>query len=71
MMSEPQDRGQLTNEERHLLRLLRHGPQSVATAAHALRISFEQTQDLFQRLDRKVGLVRLFRYDTLRYGLAE
>jgi hypothetical protein len=39
--------------------------------AEALRISPEQTQDVLQRLDRKVGLVRLFRYDTLRYGLAE
>jgi hypothetical protein len=39
--------------------------------AEALRLSFEQTQDLFQRLDHKVGLVRLFRYDTLRYGLTE
>jgi hypothetical protein len=71
MMSEPQDRGQLTDEERHLLRLLRHGPQSVTTVAQALRMSVEQTQDLFQRLDRNVGLVRLVRYDTLRYGLAE
>jgi hypothetical protein len=70
-MDEPQDVCALTDEERHLVRLLRHGPQSVATAAHAMRISFEQTQDLFHRLDRKVGLVRLFRYDTLRYGLAE
>jgi hypothetical protein len=39
--------------------------------AEALRISPEQTQALFQSLDRKVGIVRLFRYDTLRYGLPE
>jgi hypothetical protein len=39
--------------------------------AEALRITPEQTQDVLQRLDRKVGLVRLFRYDTLCYGLAE
>jgi hypothetical protein len=39
--------------------------------AEALTISPEQTQAILQRLDRKVGLVRLFRYDTLRYGLAE
>jgi len=39
--------------------------------AEALYISPEQTQDVLQSLDRKVGIVRLFRYDTLRYGLAE
>ncbi|RPJ19110.1 MAG: hypothetical protein EHM35_21095 [Planctomycetaceae bacterium] len=61
----------LTDEERHLLRLLRHGPQSVTTVAEALRLNPQQTQDIFQRLDGKVGLGRLFRYDTLRYGLAE
>jgi hypothetical protein len=70
-MDKSQDVGTLTDNERHLLRLLRHGPQSVTTAAQALRLSFEHTQDLFQRLDRQVGLVRLVRYDTLRYGLAE
>jgi predicted ArsR family transcriptional regulator len=70
-MGEPQDVCALTDEERYLLRLLRHGPQSVSMMAEALRLSPEQTQDIFQRLDRKVGLVRLFRYDTLRYGLAE
>ena len=70
-MDERRDVGQLTHEERRLLRLLRHGPQSVTTVVEALRLSPQQTQDLFQRLDRKVGLVRLFRYDTLRYGLAE
>ena len=70
-MDELQDVGQLTDEERSLLRLLRHGPQSVTTVVEALRLSFEQTQDLFQRLDHNVGLVRLFRYDTLRYGLTE
>jgi hypothetical protein len=70
-MDERRDVGQLTHEERRLLRLLRHGPQSVTTLAEALRLSFEQTQDLFQRLDHNVGLVRLFRYDTLRYGLTE
>jgi hypothetical protein len=70
-MGEFQDGGALTDEERHLIRLLRHGPQSVTAVAEALCISSEQTQDVFQRLDRKVGLVRLCRYDTLRYGLAE
>ena len=70
-MGEPQDFHALTDEERHLLRLLRHGPQSVTMMAEALHLSPEKAQDIFQRLDRKVGLVRLFRYDTLRYGLAE
>jgi DNA-binding CsgD family transcriptional regulator len=70
-MGEPQDVYELTDEERHLIRLLRHGPQSVATVAEALHMSPQQIQDLFQRLDRKVGLVRLFRSDTLCYGLAE
>jgi predicted ArsR family transcriptional regulator len=70
-MGEPQDMCELTDEERHLIRLLRHSPQSVTTVAEALCISREQTQDVLQRLDRKVGLVRLFRYGTLRYGLPE
>jgi hypothetical protein len=39
--------------------------------AEALRMSLEQAQVVIQRLHRTVGLVRLFRYDTLRYGLAE
>jgi predicted transcriptional regulator len=70
-MGEPRDMCALTDEERHLLTFLRHGPQSVTRVGEALRLSPQQTQDLFQRLDRKVGLVRLFRDDTLRYGLAE
>ena len=70
-MGEPQDVCALTDEERHLIRLLRHTPQSVTTIAKALCISPEQTQAVLQSLDRKVGLVRLVRYDTLRYGLPE
>jgi hypothetical protein len=70
-MGEPQKVSELTDEERHLIRLLRHGPQSVGILAEALRLSPEQTQDVLQRLDRTVGLVRLFRYDTLCYGCAE
>jgi predicted ArsR family transcriptional regulator len=70
-MGEPRDMCELTAEERDLIRLLRHEPQSVAGVAEALRISPEQTQAVLQSLDRKVGLVRLFRYDTLRYGLPE
>ncbi len=70
-MGNPQDVCELTDEERHLIRLLRHSPQSSRTVAEALCISRERTQDVIQSLDRKVGIVRLFRYDTLRYGLAE
>ena len=70
-MGEPQDMCALTDEERHLIRLLRHSPQSVTTVAEALRLSPEQTQAVLQSLDRKVGIVRLFRYDTPRYGLPE
>jgi predicted ArsR family transcriptional regulator len=70
-MGEPQPVCALTDEERHLIKLLRHSPQSVTTVAEALYISPEQAQDVLQRLDRKVGLVRLFRHDTLRYGLPE
>ncbi|MGH8069451.1 MAG: hypothetical protein ACRERE_30285 [Candidatus Entotheonellia bacterium] len=70
-MGEPLDVSALTTEERHLIALLRQGPQSVHGLAAALRINPEQTQDVLQRLNRKVGIVPLFRYDTLRYGLAE
>ena len=70
-MGEPQDVSELTDEEQHLIRLLLHSPQSVATVAEALCISREQTQAVLQSLHRKVGIVRLFRYDTLCYGLAE
>jgi hypothetical protein len=70
-MGESQDVWALTDEERHLIRLLRHSPQSVTMVAEALYIIPEQAQDVLQRLDRKVGLVRLFRYDTLRYKLPE
>ena len=62
---------ELTAEERHLIALLRQGPQSVNGLAKALRISPDQTQDVLQSLNRKVGVVPLFRFDTLRYGLAE
>jgi hypothetical protein len=70
-MGEPIYICELTAKERHLLALLRQGSQSVHGLAKALRFSPEQTQDVLQRLDRKVGLVRLVRCDTLRYGLAE
>jgi hypothetical protein len=70
-MGEPSNACELTTTERHLIALLRHGPQSVTGVAEALRMSLEQAQVVIQRLHRTVGLVRLFRYDTLRYGLAE
>ena len=70
-MGEPQEVCELTAEEQHLIALLRQGPQSVNGLAEALRLSPEQTQDVLQCLDRKVGIVPLYRYDTLRYGLAE
>jgi hypothetical protein len=70
-MGKPRDVSVLTTAERHLIALLRQGPRSVHELAAALRISPEQTQDVLQRLNRKVGIVPLFRYDTIRYGLAE
>jgi hypothetical protein len=70
-MREPMDMYELAPEERHLIALLRQGPQSVYGVAEALRLSADQAQDVVQRLDRKVGLVPLYRYATLRYGLAE
>jgi hypothetical protein len=45
-MGEPQDVCALTDEERHLISLLRHSPQSVTTLAEALYLSPEQTQDV-------------------------
>jgi DNA-binding CsgD family transcriptional regulator len=70
-MGDPVSQPVLTAEERHALGLLRHGPQSLQGLAETLGLNPEQTQNLLQSLNRKVGLVRLFRYDTLRYGLAE
>lgn len=70
-MGEPLNGDELTAEERHAIVLLRQGPQSVTGMADALRMSLEQAQAVIQRLHRNVGLVSLFRYDTLRYGLAE
>ena len=70
-MGKPVYQPELTRAERHLITLLRHGPQSVTGLAKALQTSFGHIDDVLQGLDRKVGLVRLFRCDTLRYGLAE
>jgi hypothetical protein len=70
-MSTPIFQPQLSRQEHHLLALLRQGPQSVAGLAKALQTSLGHMDDVLQDLDRKVGLVRLFRCDTLRYRLAE
>ena len=70
-MGETMDVGGLTTEERHLIGLLRQGPQSVNGLAEALRISTDHARNVLQSLNRKVGIVPLFRFDTLRYGLAE
>jgi predicted ArsR family transcriptional regulator len=70
-MGEPMFIGELTAEERHLIILLRQGPQSANGLAKAMRLSTNQTHDVLQSLNRKVGIVPLFRFDTLRYGLAE
>jgi predicted ArsR family transcriptional regulator len=70
-MGEPRDVCELTAEERHAIALLRHGPQSLHGLAETLGLNPEQAQNVLKRLKRKVGLVPLFRYNTLRYGLAE
>jgi hypothetical protein len=70
-MGKPMYACELTTEERQLIVLLRQGPQSVQGLAEALRISPDQTQVVLQNLNRKVGIVPLFRFDILRYGLAE
>ena len=70
-MREPSQAGELTTEERHLIVVLRQGPQSVKTLTEALRISADHIQDVLHSLNRKVGIVPLFRFDTIRYGLAE
>jgi DNA-binding CsgD family transcriptional regulator len=70
-MDEPRNDGELTAEERHVIALLRQGPQSLQRLAETLGLNPEQTQHVLQRLHRKVGIVRLYRYTTLRYGLAE
>jgi predicted ArsR family transcriptional regulator len=70
-MGEPQDMCELTAEERQVIALLRHGPQSLHGLAETLGLNPEQTQQVLQRLSRTVGIVPLFRDHTLRYGLAE
>jgi hypothetical protein len=70
-MGEPLNVCELTAEEQHAIALMRHGPQSLHGLAETLGLNPEQTQNVLQRLNRKVGLVPLFRSNTLRYGLAE
>jgi hypothetical protein len=71
VMDEPLNGCELTEEARQAIALLRHGPQSLQGLAETLGLNLEQTQAVFQRLSRHVGIVPLFRSDTLRYGLAE
>jgi predicted ArsR family transcriptional regulator len=70
-MGESRNLGALTAAERHAIALLRQGPQSLQGLAETLGLNPEQTQQVLQRLHRTVGIVPLFRYNTLRYGLAE
>ena len=70
-MGEPLAIGESTAEERHVIALLRRGPQSLQGLAETLGLNPEQAQHVLQRLTRTVGIVPLFRYNTLRYGLAE
>jgi hypothetical protein len=70
-MGEPLNVCELTAEERHAIMLLRHGPQSLHGLAETLGLNPEQAHNVLRRLNRKVGIVRLFRCNTLRYGLAE
>lgn len=70
-MGEPLNVCESTAEERHVIALLRYGPQSLYRLAETLGLNPEQTQNVLHRLNRNVGIVPLFRYNTLRYGLAE
>jgi DNA-binding CsgD family transcriptional regulator len=70
-MGKPFNGGELTAAERHAIVLLRHGPQSLQGLAETLGLNPEQTQNVLGRLNRKVGIVSLFRHNNLRYGLAE
>jgi hypothetical protein len=70
-MGEPLNVGESTAAERHVIALLRQGPQSLPGVAETLGLNLEQTQTVLGRVNRHVGIVPLFRYNTLRYGLAE
>jgi DNA-binding CsgD family transcriptional regulator len=62
---------ELTPEEQHLLAFLRQGPRSADELATALCLNPDDVRTLVGSLDRKIGLIPLFRSGTLRYGLAE
>jgi hypothetical protein len=47
------------------------GPRSVEELAKALHTNPEHIRGLIESLDRKVGIVPLYRFATCRYGLAE
>ncbi len=70
-MGEHRNVGALTAAERRAIAVLRQGPQSLQGLAEALGLNPEQAQHVLGRLHRTAGIVRLFRYNTLRYGLAE
>jgi hypothetical protein len=70
-MGKPRNVDELTATERHVIALLRQGPQSLQGLAETLGLNPEQTQHVLQCLHRVVGIVPLFRHNTLRYGLAE
>jgi predicted ArsR family transcriptional regulator len=55
-MGEPLNVGESTAEERHVIALLRHGPQSLQGLAETLGLNPEQTQNVLQRLNRTVGI---------------
>lgn len=70
-MGERTPHPELTPQERRIISLLRQGAQSVNELAEALRTSPQDIRCLLETLDRKVGIVPLFRSGILRYGLAE
>jgi DNA-binding CsgD family transcriptional regulator len=70
-VGEPTPDPELTPQERHILVLLRQGPQSINALAEALHTSPEHIRSLVASLDSKVGLVRVYCSVTLSYGLAE
>ncbi len=70
-MGEHYNMDALTAAERRAIVLLRQGPQSLQGLAETLGLNPEQAQHVLGRLHRTVGIVPLFRDDTLRYGLAE
>jgi hypothetical protein len=70
-MGTPSHACELSADERHAIALLRHGPQSLHRLVETLGLNPEQTQNGLQRLARNIGIVPLFRHNSLRYGLAE